>query len=103
MSRIEIESMSRADLVQVIAQVVRQEIAPLLRGKQAITDGGMTEAEVAEYLGLSKNTLRQWRVDSRGPKYHKHGKSVRYHRSEIDAWRTATTVMTSEAPDAPLR
>lgn len=47
----------------------------------------MTEAQTANYLCLSQETLRRWRAEGRGPAYQKLGRAVRYLRSELDAWQ----------------
>ena len=52
----------------------------------------MTEAEVAEYIGMSRSFLRQCRCRKsgvgapRGPRYLKIGVSVRYRKRDIDEW-----------------
>lgn len=38
----------------------------------------VTQAELAEYLGLSVRTLEAWRLQRRGPSYIKVGGAVRY-------------------------
>ena len=50
--------------------------------------------EVARLLGKSVVTIRNWRIKGydRGPKYYKVGASVRYRRSDIDAWLEACLV-----------
>lgn len=47
----------------------------------------MTRAEVAQLLGISENTLRQWRyrgID--GPRSFRAGGAVRYRREEVLRW-----------------
>ncbi len=45
-----------------------------------------TEAAAA-YLSSTPGTLRTWRAQGEGPHYHVvHGKSVRYHVDELDAF-----------------
>jgi predicted DNA-binding transcriptional regulator AlpA len=45
----------------------------------------------AAHLGLSTSTLEKWRVSGAGPRYCKHGRSVRYLRADLDAWSEAQT------------
>ncbi len=45
----------------------------------------------ARYLGFADNTLRVWRHEGRGPRYHKVGRHVRYHRDSLDAFVTDET------------
>ena len=41
----------------------------------------------AVYLGSTPGTLRTWRANGEGPKYHViHGKSVRYNVTELDTF-----------------
>ena len=45
-----------------------------------------TEA-AASYLSASPKTLRQWRCEGRGPRYHTiHGRLVRYNVADLDAF-----------------
>ena len=46
----------------------------------------LTTTEVAEMLKLKPQTLRVWRWKRKGPPYRSLGRSVRYLRSEVDAW-----------------
>lgn len=45
--------------------------------------------EVAEEYNIPEGTLGQWRYAGRGPKFYRFGKSIRYKRSEIEAWAEA--------------
>lgn len=41
----------------------------------------------AIYLSSTPGTLRTWRANGEGPRYHVvHGKAVRYHVSDLDAF-----------------
>jgi predicted DNA-binding transcriptional regulator AlpA len=42
--------------------------------------------EVAAYLRVSESGLSRMRERKTGPKYHKEGRSVRYHIDDIEAW-----------------
>jgi excisionase family DNA binding protein len=42
--------------------------------------------DVAETLGMKKNTLEIWRIQGRGPKFVKVGHSVRYRREDVEAY-----------------
>ena len=46
--------------------------------------------QAAEILGLSPNTLNQWRHIKRGPAFHKFGKSVRYSLQELEDYMEQT-------------
>ncbi len=46
----------------------------------------LTECEVSERTQISLATLRRWRRENRGPKYHKFGSLVRYGEEELTRW-----------------
>lgn len=45
------------------------------------------EREVVGILGVSLQTLRNWRHLGRGPRYCKYGRAVRYLLADLLAWR----------------
>lgn len=62
----------------------------------------LNEAEVADWLNLSKRTLQGWRLRGEGPKYEKFGRSVRYATATIKAWiveRERNSTSASGPPD----
>jgi excisionase family DNA binding protein len=46
----------------------------------------LNTAQAAYYVGLSNRTLEKMRTVGGGPKYRKHGRYVRYHIDDLDAW-----------------
>ncbi|MFT3854797.1 MAG: helix-turn-helix domain-containing protein [Ilumatobacteraceae bacterium] len=44
------------------------------------------DRQLAEYLRLPERTPAQWRYRSRGPRWLKVGRHVRYRKSDVDAW-----------------
>jgi predicted DNA-binding transcriptional regulator AlpA len=50
------------------------------------------EKGAADYLGLSVKTLQAWRFQSRGPKYIKLGRAVRYRQVDLDAFVNDHTI-----------
>lgn len=42
--------------------------------------------QAAFYIGLSRRTLEKMRTTGGGPRYRKHGRYVRYHIDDLDAW-----------------
>jgi excisionase family DNA binding protein len=46
----------------------------------------LSTAQAAFYVGLSRRTLEKMRVVGGGPPYRKHGRYVRYHINDLDAW-----------------
>lgn len=49
----------------------------------------LTTDQAAHYLGLSRQTLEKMRWQGRGPRYRKHGRYVRYHIADLEAWSEA--------------
>lgn len=49
----------------------------------------LTEFDVAERTQISLGTLRRWRLENKGPKYHKFGSLVRYDEEDLAAWEQA--------------
>jgi predicted site-specific integrase-resolvase len=45
--------------------------------------GFVAEGEAAKFLGLSVQTLRNWRCQGRGPAYIKKGRMVRYAMQDL--------------------
>ena len=54
--------------------------------------------ETADRLGIKASTLRNWRSESRGPRYVKFGKLVRYRLADIAEFLDQKTRST-EAPE----
>jgi excisionase family DNA binding protein len=48
-----------------------------------------TTEEVAEYLGMPRRTLDQWRHVGKGPRFSKVGKHVRYRWADVEKWLDA--------------
>ena len=46
----------------------------------------LSTREAAFYLGLSFRTLEKMRLTGNGPRFRKHGRFVRYHIVDLDAW-----------------
>lgn len=42
--------------------------------------------EVAEYLGVPKQTIYDWRVHGKGPQAYRIGKRIRFTVSDVRAW-----------------
>jgi excisionase family DNA binding protein len=62
----------------------------------------LTTRQAARYIGLAIQTLEKMRRERRGPPYRKHGRFVRYHIAELDAWSKGKgTRKTEPPPDKP--
>lgn len=46
----------------------------------------LTTAQAAFYIGLSQRTLEKMRIGGRGPNFRRHGRFIRYHIDDLDAW-----------------
>lgn len=46
----------------------------------------LNTAQAAFYVGLSRRTLEKMRLIGGGPRFRKHGRYVRYHIDDLDAW-----------------
>jgi hypothetical protein len=61
----------------------------------------LTTRQTARYIGLAVQTLEKMRRERRGPPYRKHGRFVRYHIAELDAWSEANGKGTRKAEPPP--
>jgi predicted DNA-binding transcriptional regulator AlpA len=60
----------------------------------------LDRSRAAEYLGLHRKTLDNWRTTGRGPRYLKLGSRVLYEQSELDAFK-ARCLRTSTSDRGP--
>ncbi|WP_106640173.1 helix-turn-helix transcriptional regulator [Allosphingosinicella vermicomposti] len=51
----------------------------------------LNTAQAAYYIGLSARTLEKMRSAGQGPRFRKHGRYVRYHIVDLDAWSEGGT------------
>lgn len=49
----------------------------------------LTTEQAASYVGLTRQTLEKMRRKARGPCFRKHGRYVRYHIADPEAWSNA--------------
>lgn len=54
-----------------------------------------TSREVADYLGYSIGTLRNWRSQGRGPRFIGRKDGVRYRWRDVEAWLDQKTTRTA--------
>ena len=62
----------------------------------------LNTAQAAHYVGLSGRALEKMRHQGRGPRFRKHGRYVRYHIADLDAWSGAHGKSSTAEPDRPL-
>ena len=54
----------------------------------------LTDVEVAERLGVSRFTVRSWRLKGVGPRFLKMGRAVRYRSQDVDEYERQALVET---------
>jgi excisionase family DNA binding protein len=54
----------------------------------------LTDVEVAERLGVSRFTVRSWRLKGVGPRFLKMGRAVRYRSQDVDEYERHALVET---------
>lgn len=54
----------------------------------------MREKEAAKYLGISANTLRQYRTNGTGPAYSKNGTIIFYAKKDLDLYLQEAKIKT---------
>lgn len=59
----------------------------------------LNTAQAAHYVGLSRQALEKMRRQGRGPRYRKHGRYVRYHIADLDAWSEGRSRLSTSSPD----
>jgi transposase len=59
----------------------------------------LTDIEVATRLGVSRFTVRSWRLKGVGPRFLKMGRAVRYRPQDLDDYERQALVETQAAPD----
>lgn len=93
----EIVVLTPEKLRQLLAEAVQEGVAGAIKEISGRQNSRMNEQEAAEYLGISPITLRQWRSEKKGPKYHKFEKSVRYSRSDLDDFLKSREMLTVDS------
>ncbi|MCU4162321.1 helix-turn-helix domain-containing protein [Acidiphilium sp. AL] len=61
----------------------------------------LNTAQAAYYVGLSGRALEKMRRQGRGPRFRKHGRYVRYHIADLDAWSESSGRTVTEGAVAP--
>jgi excisionase family DNA binding protein len=59
----------------------------------------LTDVEVAERLGVSRFTVRSWRLKGVGPRFLKMGRAVRYRSQDVDEYERQALVETQASHD----
>ena len=61
--------------------------------------GTLTDLEVAARLGVSRFTVRSWRLKGCGPRFLKLGRAVRYRPEDVDEFERQALVETQARSD----
>ena len=59
----------------------------------------LTDIEVASRLGVSRFTVRSWRLKGVGPRFLKMGRAVRYRTQDVDEYERQALVTTQTGSD----
>lgn len=59
----------------------------------------LTDIEVASRLGVSRFTVRSWRLKGLGPRFLKMGRAVRYRPQDVDEYERQALVDTQARAD----
>jgi excisionase family DNA binding protein len=59
----------------------------------------LTDIQVAERLGVSRFTVRSWRLKGVGPRFLKMGRAVRYRAQDVDEYERQALVETQTPSD----
>lgn len=57
----------------------------------------LSPEQTAFYLGLTTRTLQEYRSNGTGPRFRRHGRFIRYHIDDIDAWALRDAKETGDA------
>jgi len=87
-------------LHEIVKDAVASGVGSTIVNLVRQTPKEMNDFEAAEYLGVKVATLRSWRNQKKGPKYHKSGRAVRYARRDLDAWLEQSEVQTIDSLEA---
>jgi len=78
--------------VEPNSEVALEESSNRGSGKSTLTD-----IEVASRLGVSRFTVRSWRLKGVGPRFLKMGRAVRYRPQDVDDYERQALVETQAA------
>ena len=71
--------------------------------RQPLNKRTLTDIEVAARLGVSRFTVRSWRLKGLGPRFLKMGRAVRYRPQDVDEYERQALVETQAQSDhAPV-
>ena len=77
-----------------MAQIQRSEDVGLERSIAPSGKRTLTDVEVAARLGVSRFTVRSWRLKGTGPRFLKMGRAVRYRPEDVEEYERRALVDT---------
>ena len=80
--------------IESVSGVALEELLTSPSGKTTLTD-----IEVASRLGVSRFTVRSWRLKGVGPRFLKMGRAVRYRPRDVDDYERQALVETQARTD----
>ena len=86
-----------------MAQIQRSDDVGLERLFAPSEKRTLTDVEVASRLGVSRFTVRSWRLKGTGPRFLKMGRAVRYRPEDVEEYERRALVDTQAQSDrAPV-
>ena len=69
-------------------------------GAQAVRPSNpfMTPVQAGDFVKLSWRTLEKMRQNGDGPTFRRHGRYIRYHIDDLEAWSASNAHTTTHAP-----
>jgi hypothetical protein len=58
----------------------------------------LTTVQASDFVRLSYRTLEKMRQNGSGPPFRRHGRYIRYHIDDLEAWSKANTHTSTHAP-----
>ena len=83
----------------VMAQIQRSEDVGFERSFAPSGKRTLTDVEVAARLGVSRFTVRSWRLKGTGPRFLKMGRAVRYRPEDVEEYERRALVDTQAQSD----
>jgi excisionase family DNA binding protein len=83
----------------IMSHVQRSEDVGLESSFAPVEKRTLTDVEVAARLGVSRFTVRSWRLKGTGPRFLKMGRAVRYRPEDVDEYERRALVDTQAQSD----
>jgi excisionase family DNA binding protein len=77
----------------------RTDVGWVESSTSSATKRTLTDVEVARRLGVSRFTVRSWRLKGVGPRFLKLGRAVRYRSQDVDDYERQALVETQARGD----